>query len=324
MRVRLASSLLIMLLFTGLGLFAGIFGESVQAQSCSGTVECGDWEGGIYLCPDNSECLLGMGCPSGGLCEWVEPFCDESGITLTCSHLGSESSCNNQDDNCLICASSSCTWDPGGGGGTPTPTATPGGPSPTPWSCGDISVGSCGEGNECSSVGDCPSEPGWECKYVPGQGSVPVCFHNCCGGGSSMPGCGELCDEPNGRFCAPGFSCQPKSSLPPGTCPHNECCWRSSCPVPTATPVPVNLSAGGFVMCKHGGYLPPSGLTVGVIDSSGVTRATTTVNDSTYTYSLQWNNGTSSHFALRAALGVAAVSIPRSPANTAACPPTQI
>lgn len=61
-------------------------------------------------------------------------------------------------------------------------------------------------------------------------------------------------------------------------------------------------------MCKHGGYLSPTGITVGVIDSGGVTRATTTVSGSQYSYNLQWNNGASSHFALRAGHGVPASS----------------
>lgn len=69
MKLLFAKSLLQIFLGFSAGLLLPFVGQGVQAQSCTGTVQCGDWEGGVYLCPDNSECQPATGCPSG-TCVW--------------------------------------------------------------------------------------------------------------------------------------------------------------------------------------------------------------------------------------------------------------
>ncbi len=234
------------LIIAGVGLTTTLLTASgeAQAQTCSGSVECGTSDDGRWVCSGNQTFTCNIAQPPDecavngwGTCTYIEDTCVGGGVTLGCSGATNQTACYAVAQSCFDCPVNSCDWDPGSGGGG-QPTATPGGPSPTPWDCSMIAVGSCGMGNECSSVADCPNQPGWDCRYEPGQGSTPVCMHSCCSGGAGSSGCADYCNEATGNFCFSGFTCTPQSSIPPGGCPHANCCWKSTCTVP---PTPTQM-----------------------------------------------------------------------------------
>ena len=205
-------------------LFLAVMGFEAQAQSCTGSVECGAWEGGIYLCPDNSTCVPAESCPSGGACTWVDPFCNDSGSSLDCS-FASESSCTNYHNNCPICAQNSCTWNPGSGGG-PTPTTPPGvTPEPTLPACVQSNCGT-----QCPPDGSGTCQGTTTCMYLGGQNGHR-CWDDgtCCQAGGSQTQCFDICNEntvsPPTRTCQDtSFTCE----VDP-ICPGGECCLKASC-----------------------------------------------------------------------------------------------